>query len=67
MIGACAIFEYGTAHRVFRFVVVNTPHNPCGKVYTKTELEQIADLAKEFNLMVMSDEVVGQISVCAMR
>jgi bifunctional pyridoxal-dependent enzyme with beta-cystathionase and maltose regulon repressor activities len=38
--------------------VVNTPHNPVGKVFTKEELEKIADIAKEFNLMIMSDEVV---------
>jgi kynurenine aminotransferase len=38
--------------------VVNTPHNPCGKVFTQTELEQIADIAKEFDLMVLADEVV---------
>jgi kynurenine aminotransferase len=37
---------------------VNTPHNPCGKVFTKQELEEIADIAKEFNLIVLSDEVV---------
>ena len=40
-------------------LIVNTPHNPVGKVYTKTELEFIAALAQEFNFMVMSDEVVG--------
>ena len=40
-------------------VIVNTPHNPVGKVFTRGELEKIADLAKEFNLMVMSDEVVS--------
>jgi kynurenine aminotransferase len=39
-------------------IVLNTPHNPVGKVFTRTEIEGIADLAKEFNLLVMSDEVV---------
>ena len=43
-------------------IVVNTPHNPVGKVFTREELEKIADIAKEFNLLVMSDEVV---SCCA--
>ena len=43
-------------------VIVNTPHNPVGKVFTRGELEKIADLAKEFNLMVMSDEVVSPTS-----
>jgi alanine-alpha-ketoisovalerate/valine-pyruvate aminotransferase len=39
-------------------IIVNTPHNPVGKVYTRHELEAIAALAKEFNLIVMADEVV---------
>lgn len=39
-------------------IVLNTPHNPLGKVFTKDELQVIADIANEFNLLVMSDEVV---------
>lgn len=39
-------------------IILNTPHNPVGKVFTKAELESIAAIAKEFNLLVMSDEVV---------
>ena len=39
-------------------IVLNTPHNPVGKVFTRNEIEKIADIAKEFNLLVMSDEVV---------
>jgi len=38
-------------------IIINTPHNPVGKVFTRQELEGIAALAKEFNLLVMSDEV----------
>jgi kynurenine aminotransferase len=39
-------------------IIVNTPHNPVGKVFTRAELEQIGALAVEFNLLIMSDEVV---------
>ena len=39
-------------------IIVNTPHNPVGKVFTRYELERIAALAEEFNLLVMADEVV---------
>jgi len=38
-------------------IIVNTPHNPVGKVFTLAELEKIAALAEEFNLLVMADEV----------
>ncbi|KAF8826632.1 hypothetical protein HHX47_DHR5000066 [Lentinula edodes] len=40
-----------------KMIIVNTPHNPVGKVFTRAELEIIAALAKEHNLLVMSDEV----------
>lgn len=39
-------------------IIVNTPHNPVGKVFTKAELEMIAGLAEKHNLLVMADEVV---------
>ncbi|KAJ7368154.1 PLP-dependent transferase [Mycena albidolilacea] len=40
-----------------KMIVLNTPHNPVGKVFTREELEGIAALAEEFNFMVMADEV----------
>lgn len=33
------------------------PHNPVGHVFTKAELEKIADLAKRYNVLVISDEI----------
>lgn len=41
-------------------IVVNTPHNPVGKVFTREELEKIAEVAKKHNLLVMADEVVSR-------
>lgn len=38
-------------------IIVCTPSNPCGKVMTRTELQAIADVAQELDLMVVSDEV----------
>ncbi|MEO6590656.1 MAG: pyridoxal phosphate-dependent aminotransferase [Pyrinomonadaceae bacterium] len=38
-------------------IIVCTPANPSGKVMTQTELEAVADVAKELDLMVVSDEV----------
>ncbi|PCH41280.1 PLP-dependent transferase [Wolfiporia cocos MD-104 SS10] len=40
-----------------KMIIVNTPHNPVGKVFTREELEKIAALAEKHNLLVMSDEV----------
>ena len=33
------------------------PHNPVGIVYTKDELEKISDLAKQYGVIVISDEI----------
>ena len=38
-------------------IVVCSPANPSGKVMSQTELEAIADVAKELDLLVVSDEV----------
>jgi len=40
-----------------RAIVINTPGNPSGKVFTRAELEQIAALAREFDLYVITDEI----------
>ena len=39
--------------------MLNTPHNPIGKVFTREELTKIAALVEEYNLIAMSDEVVS--------
>lgn len=38
-------------------IIVCSPSNPTGKVLSQTELEWIADVAKELDLLVVSDEV----------
>ncbi|CAH0600784.1 unnamed protein product [Chrysodeixis includens] len=40
-----------------KMIILNTPHNPVGKVFTMEELEMIADLCKKFNVLCVSDEV----------
>jgi aminotransferase len=40
-----------------RAILVNTPSNPCGKVWTRAELEQIADIAISHDLLVITDEI----------
>ena len=38
-------------------ILLNSPHNPTGIVYDKKELEEIAELAKKHNLIIISDEI----------
>lgn len=40
-----------------RLIMLNTPHNPTGAVLTREELQAIADIAIEHDLVVLSDEV----------
>ena len=40
-----------------RAIIVNTPHNPTGKVCTRAELEAIAEICREHDLIAISDEV----------
>lgn len=40
-----------------RLIVLNSPHNPTGKVFSRAELELIAELAIKHDLVVVSDEV----------
>ena len=40
-----------------RAILINTPNNPLGKVYTCKELEKIAELCIKHNVICVSDEV----------
>jgi aspartate/methionine/tyrosine aminotransferase len=40
-----------------RAIVVNTPHNPTGKVYSRPELDLIAELCCEHDTIAITDEI----------
>ncbi|WP_433321253.1 pyridoxal phosphate-dependent aminotransferase [Micromonospora sp. CA-269861] len=40
-----------------RLVLLNSPHNPTGKVFTPAELAQVAELCQEFGAYAVTDEV----------
>ena len=40
-----------------RLLVVNTPNNPTGAVYPREVLEALAELARQHDLLVLSDEI----------
>jgi len=42
-------------------VIINTPHNPAGKVFTRKELEAIRDLCMKWDVIVISDEIYEHI------
>ncbi len=43
-------------------IIVNTPNNPTGKVFTRQELETIASLCREFDAYAFSDEIYEYIN-----
>ena len=49
-------FDKGT-----KAIILNTPNNPTGKVFTRAELELIRDLCVEFNVLAITDEIYEHI------
>ncbi|WP_058303567.1 pyridoxal phosphate-dependent aminotransferase [Gorillibacterium timonense] len=58
-------FDLAELRRAFeqgvKAIVLCNPSNPTGKVFTRTELEEIASLAVEFDTFVITDEVYEHI------
>jgi len=48
-------------HKHTKAIIVNTPNNPTGKVFTRTELELIRDLCVEFDVLAITDEIYEHI------
>lgn len=44
-----------------RAIIINTPHNPTGKVFTREELQIIADLCQKWNVLCFTDEIYEHI------
>ena len=58
-------FDPGELRKAFgprtKAVILNTPNNPTGKVFTRRELELIAELCQEFDALAVSDEIYEHI------
>jgi len=48
-------------HKHTKAIIVNTPNNPTGKVFTRAELELIRDLCVEFDVLAVTDEIYEHI------
>jgi aspartate/methionine/tyrosine aminotransferase len=64
-------FDVGELESVFgprtRALILNTPHNPTGKVFARSELEVIAELCRHHDTLVISDEVYSEITFDAVH
>jgi N-succinyldiaminopimelate aminotransferase len=58
-------FDPGELREAFspgtRAIIVNTPHNPTGRVFSRSELTLIAELCDEFDVLAITDEVYEHI------
>ncbi|HJO82887.1 MAG TPA: pyridoxal phosphate-dependent aminotransferase [SAR202 cluster bacterium] len=43
-----------------KLMIVNSPNNPCGSVIPKEDLQRLANLAKEHDIAVLSDEIYNR-------
>lgn len=42
-------------------LILNSPHNPTGRVFTRQELEAVAQLCREFDVVAITDEIYDRI------
>jgi aspartate aminotransferase len=45
-----------------KMVIINTPGNPTGSVYTRAELEKIAEVAAAEDILILSDEIYEKLT-----
>ena len=43
-----------------RLMIINSPNNPCGSIIAKDDLESLAELAREHDITVLSDEIYSR-------
>lgn len=44
-----------------RMVIINTPHNPIGRIFSKNDMLQLQDILRDTNIILLSDEVYEHI------
>ena len=58
-------FDRGELEKAFnartKAIIINTPHNPTGKIFSRAELETIAQLCQRYDTLAITDEVYEHI------
>lgn len=44
-----------------KFIILNTPHNPTGRVFTEDEMKKLSELCVRYNVIVITDEIYEHI------
>ncbi len=50
-------FEQKIIENAVKLFILCSPHNPVGRVWTRSELERIKEICTKYNVMVVSDEI----------
>lgn len=59
--------EKAFANPKTKLCIFCNPHNPVGKIYSKEELSKLASLARKHNVLILSDEIHGPVSIPGKR
>ncbi len=61
---SATVFDYERyLHRRTKLIILNNPHNPTGKVYSRRELRYVLDLARANDLFVLADEAYSDFPI----
>jgi aspartate aminotransferase len=50
-----------------KVLIINSPNNPTGAVYTDDEMKAICDICKKENIIIMSDEIYAQVDFTGVK
>jgi aspartate aminotransferase len=50
-----------------KVLIINSPNNPTGAVYTDEEIKSITDICKKENIIIMSDEIYAQVDFTGVK
>ena len=63
LISALALENFCAAHPYQKFILIlNYPCNPTGATYDSKELEDIAEVSRKYDLIIISDEIYGELT-----
>ncbi len=50
-----------------RAIIINTPHNPTGTIWDKSDWDSLADIVRDTNIVILADEVYEQLVFDGLR
>jgi tyrosine aminotransferase len=55
------IVQLHSENKVVKSIIVNNPSNPCGSVYSLQHLQDIVQLMKKYQIVIIADEIYGHL------